>query len=354
MLDLTGSWSLADAERQFTAPITLPGDVHSALQAAGLIPDPCHGRNEYALRWVAERDWTLSRSFSLPDVPGPWTLVVDGLDTVAEVRLNGTPALQAATAFREHRAEVADALRPGENTIEIVIRSSPRAANALRAAQPFPIPYSASNCPIPNGNMLRKPQRDCGWDWNIALAPLGAYGRIALLGPGGEIGTPRIRQQHENGMAKRFFAPVTVVGIPDGEGGFRLIGMNDTAAPAMIGVDISRVAVSGATRAVSMVHDGSGSYAEVPPDTAVELELDLPDPKLSLETRVEGDTLVATVTARTLARFVTPEADRPGRFSDNAFLLDKWSSKREIDFIPAAGDPGDVTLTHRDLYSSYA
>ncbi len=38
--------------------------------------------------------------------------------------------------------------------------------------------------------MLRKPQCDYGWDWNIALAPLGVYGRIALVGPDGEIGTP--------------------------------------------------------------------------------------------------------------------------------------------------------------------
>ena len=35
--------------------------------------------------------------------------------------------------------------------------------------------------------MLRKPQCDYGWDWNIALAPLGVYGRIALIGGEGEI-----------------------------------------------------------------------------------------------------------------------------------------------------------------------
>ncbi len=97
MLDLSGPWSLADAARQFTAPITLPGDVHSALFAAGLIPDPYHGRNEYDVRWVADRDWTLARSFELPDAAGPWTLVLDMLDTVAEVRLNGTRVLDAAT-----------------------------------------------------------------------------------------------------------------------------------------------------------------------------------------------------------------------------------------------------------------
>ena len=36
------------------------------------------------------------------------------------------------------------------------------------------------NCPIPYGNMLRKPQCHFGWDWNIAIAPLGLYGTVAL------------------------------------------------------------------------------------------------------------------------------------------------------------------------------
>ncbi|MEW9617545.1 glycoside hydrolase family 2 protein, partial [Shinella sp. S4-D37] len=55
------------------------------------------------------------------------------------------------------------------------------AAGAERQArQPFYIPYHAGNSPIPNGNMLRKPQCHFGWDWNIAVAPLGLYGTIAL------------------------------------------------------------------------------------------------------------------------------------------------------------------------------
>ena len=45
MLDLSGPWSLADGG-QDPAPIAVPGDVHSALLAAGLIPDPYAGRNE--------------------------------------------------------------------------------------------------------------------------------------------------------------------------------------------------------------------------------------------------------------------------------------------------------------------
>ncbi len=200
MPDLAGQWALADAERQFTAPIALPGDVHSALFAAGLIPDPYHGRNEYAVRWVADRDWTVSRTFEIADPGGPWMLVIDALDTLAEVRLNGQTVLHAATSFREHAVEVGAALVAGANTIEIVLRSNTRGANALQAAQPFRVPYSTSNSPIPNGNMLRKPQCDFGWDWNIALAPVGVYGRIALIDGAGEIADASIRQRHAEGI----------------------------------------------------------------------------------------------------------------------------------------------------------
>ncbi len=195
MLDLAGSWTLADPAGEFTAPMRLPGDVHSALLAAGLIPDPYGGRNEYAVRWVAERDWTLTRSFE--ESGGPRLLVVGGLDPGAEVRLNGTAVLTSPSAFREQTANVET--RPGENRIDIVLRSNPRLADALQAAQPFPIPYSASNCPIPNGNMLRRPQCDFGWDWNIALAPAGLAGGIHLVGPEGEIAAPLIRQTHADG-----------------------------------------------------------------------------------------------------------------------------------------------------------
>nr|MBA3326468.1 glycoside hydrolase family 2 protein [Paracoccaceae bacterium] len=193
MIDLAGPWSLADAEGDYTLPMAVPGDVHSALFAAGRIPDPYAGRNEFGLRWVADRDWTLSREFEAHG-HGPWTLILDGLDTVAEVRLNGQVVLEAASAFREHVADVSAAVVQGANRIEVVLKSNTRAADAAQTAQRYFVPWSISNCPIPNGNMLRKPQCDFGWDWNIALAPCGLYGGIRLVGPEGEIAGAKITQ----------------------------------------------------------------------------------------------------------------------------------------------------------------
>ena len=179
-LDLAGLWTLASEDGRARCDITLPGDVHSALQAAGIIPDPYVGRNETLVGWVAESDWTVRRRFTLEDPAGDWYLDLDGLDTLATVRINGRTVLEADNCFRRYRPEVGAALVAGENEIEIRFASVIAESARRQAAQPFPVPYIAQNSPIPNGNMLRKPQCDFGWDWNIALAPLGAYGRLML------------------------------------------------------------------------------------------------------------------------------------------------------------------------------
>ena len=205
MHDLAGLWHLSDETGQFSAPITLPGDGISALNAADLIPDPYFGRNEYDLRWISDRDWLVSRTFEATDTNQ--TLVLSMLDTVADVSINGQSVLHADSMFRTFRADVSAARKVGENAIALHFRSAPREAAARAARQPFPVPYQADNCPIPHGNMLRKPECDFGWDWNIALAPFGLYGDIYLEPTQGRIADLIIYQDHSgSGVTLRITA----------------------------------------------------------------------------------------------------------------------------------------------------
>jgi beta-mannosidase len=204
-IDLAGQWALAQVDGGMAAPFRVPGDVHSALHESGLIPDPYFGRNEYDLRWIVDRDWTITRDFDLPAdaLLRGWVLELDRLDTVAEVRLNGEPVLSADNAFRRHRINVDRALRHGGNHLEITIRSATAEANRRQAAQPWRVPYSTANSPIPNGNMLRKTQCHFGWDWNIALAPLGLYGAARLVHtPDALLDHVLVRQVHEAGRVR--------------------------------------------------------------------------------------------------------------------------------------------------------
>jgi len=179
--DLSGAWQLSTTDGEHACSINLPGDVHSALHAADIIPDPYFGRNEEAVQWVAHQDWVLIRHFTLDPGGADWYLDIDNLDTVAVVFINDVPVLSAVNCFRRYRPDVTDALQPGENTIRIVIHSSIAAGAERQVRQPFYVPYHPGNSPIPHGNMLRKPQCHFGWDWNIAIAPLGVYGTLALI-----------------------------------------------------------------------------------------------------------------------------------------------------------------------------
>ncbi|WP_246082617.1 beta-mannosidase [Rubellimicrobium rubrum] len=196
--DLSGAWTLADASGEYACPMRVPGDGITALHESHLIPEPYWGRNELRLRWIADREWTIRRWIELTEAEV--VLAIDGLDTVATVRVNGTEVLRAANAFRTWRVDLGGVARPGRNEIAITFHPAPAEAAARAAAQPFPVPYIHQNNPIPHGNMLRKVACDWGWDWNIALVPFGIAGGIWLE----EAGAPRIErvavaQEHEEG-----------------------------------------------------------------------------------------------------------------------------------------------------------
>jgi beta-mannosidase len=101
------------------------------------------------------------------------------MDTVVTVRVNDQIVLEAENAFRTYRVPLADVAKVGANTISITFHSPVVAGGKKHAAHPFELPIS-KNCPIPDGNFLRKPACDFGWDWNIALAPFGIYGTMVI------------------------------------------------------------------------------------------------------------------------------------------------------------------------------
>lgn len=219
-MDLSGLWHLSDETGRYSVPFSLPGDGVSALHSAGVIPDPYFGRNEYDLRWISERNWVAKRVFSHDGTDVD--LVIDGLDTVAEITLNGQPLRRTENAFRRWRIPTLGRLRRGENTIEINFLSPVREGKAKSEALPFFVPsmhdhpVMSAMCPIPYGNMLRKPACDFGWDWNIALASFGIWGDIRLEPVGPRVSDILVHQSHSENLAV-VTLEVFVDGVEDGE-----------------------------------------------------------------------------------------------------------------------------------------
>ncbi|NBZ87864.1 beta-mannosidase [Stagnihabitans tardus] len=238
MLNLAGDWVLSHDGRDI--PFALPGDGIDALHKAGVIPDPYFGRNEYGLRWISNSTWVARRSFTVPRTD--LVLVASMLDTLVSVAVNGVTVLTSDNMFLSHRVDLSGALRVGENEITLTFGNVVEEAARRQAAQRYFVPFSANNTPIHNGNMLRKPSCDFGWDWNIALAPFGVYGDLYLEEAGPRIDHLVISQAHEPGKAT-----VTVEARSEEEGA--------EVSFALCGVHARAVVRKGVARAVLPVEN---------------------------------------------------------------------------------------------------
>jgi beta-mannosidase len=215
-VDLGGRWKLKRISDGSTRPASIPGDIMSALIESGELADPYYGKNELAAQWVGREDWLLTTSFATPrDMYGCERVFLDipVLDTIAEVRLNGELVGTNNSMFIRFRADVKSFLRPpenatqsntnekgadetgasalsapGENLLEILIKSPEKAAQDLAAALPYPIPHSIYPVQSPHRNLVRKEQCMAGWDWGPCLMTGGIYDGIKLVGYDG----PRI------------------------------------------------------------------------------------------------------------------------------------------------------------------
>ena len=201
MLDLSDGWHVSDGTHSTMLPV--PGDVHSALLTAGIISDPYWRDTETSLDWIHESYWTATKVFHLEGKgEGHWTLSFDGIDCMAEIWLNDVCLGLTGNRFLRHDLDAGQAIVEGKNSLKVVFRSNSRAAARMAAASPYPVPYIKWNNRLAHYNFLRKPQCDAGWDWNIALSPLGFCGPITLKrSPLARLEDVMVRQKHQPGGA---------------------------------------------------------------------------------------------------------------------------------------------------------
>ena len=185
IVDLAGEWRLKPASGCDVPPCAamVPGDVHSALFGAGLMPDPYFGCNETNVQWVAKADWEFSRTFDVgAETAGRRRIVleVEDADTFADIYLNGVRLGALSNRFARWTLDAKKAVRPGRNEIRAVFRSAWKEADRRAAVlgRRFPM----SNVPwAKNQALIRKPACHAGWDWGPAQMTTGFCGPVRLV-----------------------------------------------------------------------------------------------------------------------------------------------------------------------------
>ncbi|MBR4068390.1 MAG: hypothetical protein IKK08_07170 [Clostridia bacterium] len=188
VLSLNGVWSmhwcdigegtLQTAAQLPSLPYTVPGDVHTPLIDARLIPEPLYGLNSLECRWVEEKEFWCEKVFTLAkeDIAPRMLLTFGGLDCTADVYLNGEHIGSHNNAFVEVEWDVADKLHAGENRMWV------RIDQGLREAQTHQLERMDMmwNNDQPWRSWMRKPQYVYSWDWTIWLASLGIWQDVTL------------------------------------------------------------------------------------------------------------------------------------------------------------------------------
>ena len=178
---LDGVWQLRQVGTDEWLPGLVPSGVHLDLMAAGRIADPFVGDEELRVQWVAECDWEYRREFTLEADMAPeerLALVFDGLDTLADLRLNGELLGSADNMFRTWRWDVTRRLRPGPNELTVVFRSAVRRGAELDARRHL----ISANDQLPGAPYLRKAPCHFGWDWGPKLPNIGFWQGVRLEG----------------------------------------------------------------------------------------------------------------------------------------------------------------------------
>ena len=157
-------------------PAVVPGGVHTDLMRAGLIDDPFDAANEAELQWIGDTDWRYQADFEwFDDGSARHDLVVNGMDTVATIAINGQLVGDTENQHRTYRFNVARLLRPGVNRIAVDF-AAPVPAAEQRSLAHEPRPH-VNHHPF---NAMRKMACSFGWDWGVDVAGCGIWRPIGI------------------------------------------------------------------------------------------------------------------------------------------------------------------------------
>lgn len=191
VLQLNDGWQFSQAnsskqdnENALWYDAKVPGSVQHDLIRHGVLPDPYYGTNEELVQWVEDKKWDFRKTFEVTAEQLQYDEAViffEGLDTHADVFLNGSRILQTDNMFVGHKVSVKNLLRKGEN--KLYIRFYSPIERMMPARETFGYEYPAGNDHRDEKLSVynRKAPYHFGWDWGIRIVQMGVWKPVSIL-----------------------------------------------------------------------------------------------------------------------------------------------------------------------------
>ena len=174
---LNQGWTLTGDTLDINMQVDVPSVVQQSLYENGLIPHPYLGTVENQLLWISDHVWDYALRFDVDEglfEKEVVQLVFEGLDTYADISLNGYELISTDNQFREWKIDVKHYLKEKDNLLEVHFSRYDSTQLALyEQHQPkLPEKYAVS----------RKAPYQHGWDWAPRYKNVGIWKPVKLMG----------------------------------------------------------------------------------------------------------------------------------------------------------------------------
>lgn len=181
---MNDGWQFSKSGKNQWKQATVPGSVQRDLIRLGELPDPYWGTNEKLVQWVEDKNWDFRKTFTIDSVQltsDEALLCFEGLDTYADVFLNGSKILQAENMFLLYEVSVKRLLRKGENNLFIRFFSPIETTVPAHTTSGFDYPADNDHRMPRLSVYTRKAPYHYGWDWGMRMVQTGIWRPVSLL-----------------------------------------------------------------------------------------------------------------------------------------------------------------------------
>ena len=174
---LNKGWNLKTDTLNIDLQVDIPSVAQAALYENGLIPHPYLGKVEQDLQWIPQHIWDYSLTFDVDE--DIWNqdnidLIFNGLDTYADVWLNGEKILHSDNMFVRYEKEVKNILKKRDN--ELKVRFYPFDAQRDSLINTYQLKFPEKYA------VMRKAAYQNGWDWAPRYLNIGIWKDVELHG----------------------------------------------------------------------------------------------------------------------------------------------------------------------------
>ena len=203
--EIHSGWQMRQARWEEFLPASVPGSVYHDLMQNGKMDDPFWRDNFPKALKRMDHDYEYKTEFAADKAllkSDAVLLRFEGIDTVADVFLNGEKLGHTENMHRTFEFEVKDLLKEEGNELRVLLHSPTR---FIKEEYKHNVADGSEEAMVGFAN-LRKTHCMFGWDWGPRLPDAGLWRPVKLLGiEKARVDSVYVTQKHEDGKVTLHF-----------------------------------------------------------------------------------------------------------------------------------------------------